>query len=436
MNPRLSLLAIVALFALPQTRADELKLKDGTKIVGTIVGFEENSFKVKTSYGFAVVQKDQVVSISMNADAKAASAAKPDSAPAAEAPKPVDAVKPSTPNPSTPGALPPSSSAPWPSAPPPPLSSTVAKATTPANAALAPQAANTGSIPPAAVPKPAGAAKAITSGAPAISPGPSPAPSPSVAKLPSPPKTVAAETTAQPATPDAPPAKPEPTSASAAPILPKSADNSPAPAPQPAHDNRTDAAISASARPSPVATNAPAPNPAPVTAPVATPVAVPVAAMQPIRETVVGNTYTNETYGFQMYKPPTWEVIAGVPGLLPGAIAAMGTNDQTTYLLVGQEAAAKSLSATKEATQRRLRDIMDNFRPLGETTISLSGVPATEIRFRGGVDAHDWSGVAVFVARGPRLFTIFGMTLADSDLVQIQENVIARAISSLQFTRQ
>ena len=42
-------------------RADEIKLKDGTKISGTIVGFEENSFRVKTSYGFAVVQKDQVL---------------------------------------------------------------------------------------------------------------------------------------------------------------------------------------------------------------------------------------------------------------------------------------------------------------------------------------------------------------------------------------
>jgi hypothetical protein len=79
---------------------------------------------------------------------------------------------------------------------------------------------------------------------------------------------------------------------------------------------------------------------------------------------------------------------------------------------------------------------MDNFRPLGETAITVSGAPATEIRFRGGVDEHDWSGVAVFVPHGARLFTIFGMTLAESDLVQIQENVIARAISSLQFTKQ
>src|ERR1700683_5440890 len=54
----------------PVLRADELKLKDGTTISGTIVGFEENSFKVKTSFGFAEVQKDQVVSIVISAGSK------------------------------------------------------------------------------------------------------------------------------------------------------------------------------------------------------------------------------------------------------------------------------------------------------------------------------------------------------------------------------
>src|SRR3984957_7333478 len=64
-------LAALALlqFAAP-ARADEIKLKDGSKINGTIVGFEDNSFKVKTSYGFAVVQKDQVVSITVTDSAK------------------------------------------------------------------------------------------------------------------------------------------------------------------------------------------------------------------------------------------------------------------------------------------------------------------------------------------------------------------------------
>jgi hypothetical protein len=31
------------------------------------------------------------------------------------------------------------------------------------------------------------------------------------------------------------------------------------------------------------------------------------------------------------------------------------------------------------------------------------------------------------------VFTILGMTSADSDLIQIQENVIAKTIASLQF---
>jgi hypothetical protein len=37
------------------------------------------------------------------------------------------------------------------------------------------------------------------------------------------------------------------------------------------------------------------------------------------------------------------------------------------------------------------------------------------------------------VARGGDIFTALGMTYADSDLIQIQENVIARAITSLDF---
>ena len=45
-------------------RADEILLKDGSKIVGTIVDFEDQSFKVQTSYGFATVRKDSIAQIS------------------------------------------------------------------------------------------------------------------------------------------------------------------------------------------------------------------------------------------------------------------------------------------------------------------------------------------------------------------------------------
>src|SRR5713226_6420755 len=51
-------------------RADEIRLKDGTKIIGTIVGFENDSFRVETSYGFALIQKDKVADISIIASKK------------------------------------------------------------------------------------------------------------------------------------------------------------------------------------------------------------------------------------------------------------------------------------------------------------------------------------------------------------------------------
>lgn len=154
-----------------------------------------------------------------------------------------------------------------------------------------------------------------------------------------------------------------------------------------------------------------------------------------MRERVSGNLYANETYGFQMYKPPTWQLVEGARSVLPGAITALGTSDQTTYLLIGRQPIEKSFASDIDATDRHLRSTLDNFRALGEKKIVVSGQPAVEKRFRVSVDQHDWSGVAVFFQHDAHLYTIFGMTSADSDLVQIQENVISRAISSLQFAK-
>src|ERR1700733_11599499 len=86
-SPFAILFATLVVVSPRATQADELKLKDGTKIVGTIVGFEENSFKVKTNYGFAVVQKDQVLSISITESAKKLDAEKKPE-PSAEKPAP------------------------------------------------------------------------------------------------------------------------------------------------------------------------------------------------------------------------------------------------------------------------------------------------------------------------------------------------------------
>ena len=73
-------------------RADEIRLKDGTKITGTIVGFENDSFRVETSYGYALVQKDKVADINISA-AKKDLESKP-STPAATVPSIRPAVSP------------------------------------------------------------------------------------------------------------------------------------------------------------------------------------------------------------------------------------------------------------------------------------------------------------------------------------------------------
>jgi hypothetical protein len=155
----------------------------------------------------------------------------------------------------------------------------------------------------------------------------------------------------------------------------------------------------------------------------------------PIREELQGSYYVNHTYGFRMFKPPSWQVIEGARRALPTAVVAMGTGDETTLLIVGREPLTHSLEAHAAATEKQLRDIYENYRPQGEQRASVAGFAAVERRFRGLANGREWSATTLSFARGNDLYTILGMTYADSDLIQIQENVIHRTISSLQFTR-
>ena len=80
---------------------------------------------------------------------------------------------------------------------------------------------------------------------------------------------------------------------------------------------------------------------------------------------------------------------------LPGAITAMGTGDDTTYLLIGQEPAGKSLATDMDTTERRLRDVMVDFRPLDELCVRqhasncvVDGAPEPA-SLRGYIDKRD-----------------------------------------------
>ena len=57
---------------------------------------------------------------------------------------------------------------------------------------------------------------------------------------------------------------------------------------------------------------------------------------------VRGNLYINQTYGFEMYRAPDWQPIIAARAALPNAVAALGTSDQSTLLIIGRDRAHDS----------------------------------------------------------------------------------------------
>jgi hypothetical protein len=358
--------------------ADELHLKDGSVVNGTIVGFDENSFKVKTNYGYAIVRRDQVVSIEVHdPDADANAAKKPD--PSAKPPAPAAPAPTNSTFPSANGA--PASS--QPNSQPPAKDRTVS--------ALQPSTEK-----------------------------PKPPPNSSSAPI-SAPKIANSNDSRAPATTYGAEASPPPAA-----IKPTKTMMEP--------PTKRSAPAAGAAKPPAIAATAPAPTPVAATAAALPTIPKPLPP-EPIRESIDGNTYRNDTYGFQMFRPPGWDIIEDARTTLPGAIAALGTSDQTTYLLIGASPSAGSLDADLKASDRKLKEMVENYRALGDKPSTVAGLPAIERRFRGAVDGKDWSGTVVLIERGKILYTIFGMTYAGTDLVQIQENVIHRTITSLKFAR-
>jgi hypothetical protein len=153
-----------------------------------------------------------------------------------------------------------------------------------------------------------------------------------------------------------------------------------------------------------------------------------------IREDIQGNLYTNYTHGFKMYKAPSWALMEDARKALPNAVVALGTLNQSTLLVIGDEESKAALDPAAATVERRLSEIYENYKRISQRKTVVGGLPAIEYHYRGMADGHDWSGTLVVISRGADVFTVLGMTYADNDLIQIQENVISRSIASLDFS--
>ncbi len=98
---------------------------------------------------------------------------------------------------------------------------------------------------------------------------------------------------------------------------------------------------------------------------------------------VRGSLYINQTYGFQMFRAPDWQPSIAARAALPNAIAALGTSDQSTLLIIGRDRAHDSLDAQSAATEKAVEEIYENYRPMPPQRITVAGVPAIERQFRG-----------------------------------------------------
>jgi len=332
-----SLALALCVVALP-ARADEIRLKGGRKLYGVIVAYEDNMFKIKTDFGYELIEKDKIESIIP-------------STPAGKTETAAGAKKSATP-PKTDGG------APTPQTEP-------------------------------AIAKPADAGSAATN---ASAKTVSPVPAGKVDK-----------------------ASPKITNAAGKPEVPANTTAS----------NATAPAIKGS----PAATAS-----APSAAPATSPASQKEPEVPANREEIQGNLYTNYTHGFRMYKAPSWSLIEEARGALPNAIVAMGTSNESTLMVVGEEKTKEPLDTAAAAVEKRLQDVYVNYQRLAQRKTAIGGLPAVEYQYRGKADEHDWSGKLVVIARGKDMFTVLAMTYADSDLIQIQENVISRAIASLDFS--
>ncbi len=317
---------LLVIFLSAPLAAEEFYLKDGTKIVGTIVGFEEKAFRVETSFGFAIIYKDKIERIVFTGSV----------------PQPV------------PGAE--------------------LEQTLPSEPVVAESSQET-------------AAEELETE-----------------------KSLIQEAEAREEAEEAATEKES------------TAEKESAPEPAPPEGGVEGATPEEAAK-------LPASEPAKETLP-----RRPTAPAIPTRiiEQVTRTRYVNHTYRFQLYKPPTWRSYPTMVRPQKALVAALGTPDEATLLLIGRERYTGDLLSYARLAEPSLQGLYQDYRKLAEVPTQVAGLPALERRFTGTTEGRFWTGMAIYFARGREYFTLLGVTAA-GETVGFQQAILRKVVNSLAF---
>ena len=321
---------LLVIFLSAPLAAEEFYLKDGTKIVGTIVGFEEKAFRVETSFGFAIIYKDKIERIVFTGST----------------PQPVLGAVPEQTLPSEPVVAESSQEA---AAEEPETEKSLIQEAEAREEAEEAATEKKSTAEKESAPEPASEAAQPEGGGEAATP----------------------EEAAEPLAPE--PAKE---------TLPR--------------------------RP---------------TAP-----AIPTRIIEQVTRT----RYVNHTYRFQLYKPPTWRSYPTMVRPQKALVAALGTPDEATLLLIGREHYTGDLLSYARLAEPSLQELYQDYRKLAEVPTQVAGLPALERRFTGTTEGRFWTGMAIYFARGREYFTLLGVTAA-GETVGFQQAILRKVINSLAF---
>lgn len=151
-----------------------------------------------------------------------------------------------------------------------------------------------------------------------------------------------------------------------------------------------------------------------------------------ILEHVTTTRYVNETFRFHLFKPPTWRSYPQLVQPDTPLVAALGTPDETTLMLIGQETFPGDLNEYARQAEASLQRTYDDYRPDPQQRTSVAGQAAIARTFTGQAEGRLWAGKAVYFARGRQYYTLLALTAA-GEATPLQQAVLRKVIDSLTF---
>jgi hypothetical protein len=150
-----------------------------------------------------------------------------------------------------------------------------------------------------------------------------------------------------------------------------------------------------------------------------------------MEEHVEGGAYFNDSFGFQMYKPPNWKPLPETAGTIASAVAVLGTEDEATVMIVGTVLFDGPPSAYAAVLGASLKKVYSDFEIQPEEQIEVAGRPAIRRGFSGTAGGRVWHGMVVNLAEGQVHYGLIGLTSEEN--YQFKSSVLEKIVASFRL---